>query len=815
MVLLINIVVFLLLPLYSFEYFLWRNIPRSIEENIKHRLITDLRQCSENSFTSFHIGFPINHQLIIHTIILPNYIKSYRILRQDLVEKLLNFNVNNPIDLDVLRSAISSLTSTFLQIIPPLKPPVNTDQSIIASIEKCLTDLRDYLAILQNKLATSFENSKTINTDLWEHSQLFEKTKESHSKCWFSCKKLRETMEQQSAHLFTLQLNAANADKEMKEWKELVWNVDHLIIRHQQNLHLIKDRFQKQTLFENFFVNFQSMFDSLNATSDNLIDQLFNMKPIIKQMNIFYVVLRQNYSIIPFLEPLILNKDLQRLNEKITEMKLYLEHLQTTITSTIKDQSNSEEKDDDYNPFVPEDTSIDTTTIQLTKEQETDTNYSSHETSTIIQGKTNDDQEIPPQNTTTSTQDTFFDGQGSASYDTSLETSTMVKDESGSTITVRISTINDDEYDDKNSFVLDDTSIDTTTTRLSTENEIDSSNSSLTTSILISNEYNDGDQQIILPDTTTVIQDEYDSGVPVTILPTNENEHDNDRLFIPEDTFIDTTTIQLTTKEEELDSNYLFPETSTIVQDKSDSTMTVTIPPTETFIYDEELTTPDIKHDQYRVIERCEVMTISKDENSTKLNCTWVLVPTDEHESISTTSILMTTDIVTESKLDIINNETIVSTTVVPEVKNSTSSESLRGYQFMMCWPQNLIKLTNDSEETNSSRCEVITTSYDENNFDENITTTILPEHSSSTEIIKINSEENKEEEYKDYPIDESTTVEIETTSSTFRPFDRKYLFNIIRPETFMVVQNEANSQKKDANEYNIFSKTIDKNQDE
>ncbi|CAF1276386.1 unnamed protein product [Adineta ricciae] len=700
------------------------------------------------------------------------HIFSFRISNQSstdhLVEHLLNFDVNNPIDLAVLRSAISSLTSTFLQIIPPLKPSVNADQSIIASLEKCLTDLRDYLAVLQNKLATSFENSKTINSALWEHLQVFKKTEESHSKCWFSCKKLRATMEQQSAHLFALQLNATNADTEMKEWKGLIGNVDHLILRHQQNLHLIKDRFQKQTLFENFFVNFQSMFDSFNATSDNLIDQLFNLKPIIKQMNIFYVVLRQNYSIIPFLEPLILNKDLQRLNEKITEMKLYLEHLQTIITSTIEDQSTSEDEYDDSNPSVPDDTSVDTTTIQLTTEQEVDTNYSSEETSTMIQGENNDDQKISPQNSAaTTTQDTFFDGQGSASYDTSLETSTMVKDESSSTI-------NDDEYDDKNSFVPENTSIDTTTTRLSTENEIDSSSSSSATSILISNEYNDDDQQITLSDTTTVIQDEYDSDVPVTILQTNENEHDNDSSFILEDTSIDTTTIHPTTKEEEEpDSSYLFPETSTIVQDESDSTVTVTIPPTEIAMYDEELTTPDVKHDQYRVIERCEVMTISNDENSTKLNCTWVLVPTDEDEPIPTTTSLMTTDTTTKSISNIFNNETIVA-----EVENST-------------------------------------TSYDENNFDENITTTILPEHSSSTEIIKTNSEENKEEEYKDYPIDESTTVEIETTSSTFRPFDRKYLFNIIRPETLTIVQNEANSQNKDADEHNAFSKTIDENEDE
>ncbi|UJR24436.1 hypothetical protein I4U23_005812 [Adineta vaga] len=366
MISLFNVFLLIIIPFYSIQNVIISKSNEKIEEidrNIKLKMfntfhypqfhliqLNNLEHCSSNLFNGPFIDSTIDYRFTVRLTVVPFYAKAYRIIRTELVETLLNHDNENSINITTLQSSMRTLTLTFLQAVTMLDPFVkvnrsNNFQPIIDSHEKCLINLRAYLSTVQQRISNRQTRAKELYTSLLEQSQLFQKAAKAYSACWISCKKLKTEMETQRDNLFVLDSEANSVTREVEQLGTLISSVEERIRHHRQNFNSMIERStsaqKKQILFNNFFNNFESMYNNLNLTltDDHLIHQLSNLGSIIKRMNILYIVLKQNYTIIPFGESLISYKDIQRFDLKVNELELYLKNFRITST-TIQDESD-------------------------------------------------------------------------------------------------------------------------------------------------------------------------------------------------------------------------------------------------------------------------------------------------------------------------------------------------------------------------------------------------------------------------------------------------------------------------------------------
>ncbi|CAF1275162.1 unnamed protein product [Rotaria magnacalcarata] len=289
------------------------------------------KYCLETKLNTSSFGPSINYRIVVFTVIAPIYSIVYRVIRDDLLNPLLNIDATNETNINKLQSFISDLNATFFMTFTTFSSNefLNTSRQLLSyhdlklaidSHEMCISNLQLYLHQLQKQsedIATSAYQMKTLYL---QNLNLYNEAQQKYSKCWFFCEKLK---------------NEINSRYEL--YKASLVDVFKL---NQMKTQLLPE-LQQEVAFDIIIEKFKEMYNNLQNTSidsnssDYIIDLLFRIQSIIIRLHNIYDVAQENYFPIPTAKPFITNEDIEKIKLKITQLQFVSQTNDTQSSTTI------------------------------------------------------------------------------------------------------------------------------------------------------------------------------------------------------------------------------------------------------------------------------------------------------------------------------------------------------------------------------------------------------------------------------------------------------------------------------------------------
>ncbi|CAM4840068.1 unnamed protein product [Rotaria magnacalcarata] len=289
------------------------------------------KYCLETKLNISSFGPSINYRIIVFAVIAPIYSIVYRVIRDDLLNPLLNIDATNETNINKLQSFISDLNATFFMTFTTFSSNefLNTSRQLLSyhdlklaidSHEMCISNLQLYLHQLQKQsedIATSAYQMKTLYL---QNLNLYNEAQQKYSKCWFFCEKLK---------------NEINSRYEL--YKASLVDVFKL---NQMKTQLLPE-LQQEVAFDIIIEKFKEMYNNLQNTSidsnssDYIIDLLFRIQSIIIRLHNIYDVAQENYFPIPTAKPFITNEDIEKIKLKITQLQFVSQTNDTQSSTTI------------------------------------------------------------------------------------------------------------------------------------------------------------------------------------------------------------------------------------------------------------------------------------------------------------------------------------------------------------------------------------------------------------------------------------------------------------------------------------------------
>ncbi|CAF3363950.1 unnamed protein product, partial [Rotaria socialis] len=240
------------------------------------------KYCLETKLNTSSFGPSINYRIIVFTVIAPVYSIVYRVIRDDLLNPLLNIDAANETKINKLQSFISDLNATFFMTFTTF------------SSNEFLNTSRQLLSYHDLKLAI---DSHEINTH------------------------------------------------ELVKVTEDISKAGKTLDRHSKELNQMKTRLlpelQQEVAFDIIIEKFKEMYNNLRSTSihsnssDYIIDLLFRIQSIIIPLHNIYDVAQENYFPIPPAKPFITNEDIEKIKLKITQLQFVSQTNDTQSSTTI------------------------------------------------------------------------------------------------------------------------------------------------------------------------------------------------------------------------------------------------------------------------------------------------------------------------------------------------------------------------------------------------------------------------------------------------------------------------------------------------
>ncbi|CAF1364406.1 unnamed protein product [Rotaria sordida] len=301
--------------------------------------------CLEEQLDMSSFGLPLNHPLVVLVFIVPFYSGIYSIVRDELLNPLLNIDINNETKINELQSSISKLNTTLFLTVMVFNPNevANTSRPVfhrrdlkltIHSHELCITDLQLYLSILQQRLNNTKTSSDYMKTLYLQNLNLYNEVKQKYLNCWFFCERLKNEMNSRYEHFKSSIVDAIYNAYELDEVIKEIAKVEQTLDRHCKELDSMKTRFlsdqQQQIAFNNIIKKFDEMYNNLqNVTthsnnSNYIIYLLFRIQSIIIQLHEIYDIAQENYFRIPPPKPFITNDEIEKIKSKIVQLQFVL-----------------------------------------------------------------------------------------------------------------------------------------------------------------------------------------------------------------------------------------------------------------------------------------------------------------------------------------------------------------------------------------------------------------------------------------------------------------------------------------------------------
>ncbi|CAF4126286.1 unnamed protein product [Rotaria magnacalcarata] len=288
------------------------------------------KYCLETKLNTSSFGPSINYRIVVFTVIAPIYSIVYRVIRDDLLNPLLNIDATNETNINKLQSFISDLNATFFMTFTTFSSNefLNTSRQLLSyhdlklaidSHEMCISNLQLYLHQLQKQsedIATSAYQMKTLYL---QNLNLYNEAQQKYSKC---C----------NIH-------------ELVKVTEDISKAGKTLDRHSKELNQMKTQLlpelQQEVAFDIIIEKFKEMYNNLQNTSidsnssDYIIDLLFRIQSIIIRLHNIYDVAQENYFPIPTAKPFITNEDIEKIKLKITQLQFVSQTNDTQSSTTI------------------------------------------------------------------------------------------------------------------------------------------------------------------------------------------------------------------------------------------------------------------------------------------------------------------------------------------------------------------------------------------------------------------------------------------------------------------------------------------------
>lgn len=324
--------------------------------------------CSETQLDISLIDSPVNYKLFVIHRVLPLYVKTYSIIRNELLNPVLNIDLTDRIKTNQsIYELQSSVTTSYITLLTNImiisldaasiesnRPQIifrhHNFESVIRSHKKCLATLEAVLPEVREQAVSTEISKKTKDVLLSKQVRLYNESKTNYSACWFFCSKLKDTMDTQQKRLSVVQCEVDRATKEVYKVTREVTYLEQTLDRHHQEIGFVQTRLSlhhsQNRTFTYMMNSFQQILEQLPNTSlssnssDKIFQHLYHVPSVIIQLNTIYHILQRAYSVTSFVEPLISNNDMQQFKLQLTQLQSTLKSFQNkTQDSSSKNSS--------------------------------------------------------------------------------------------------------------------------------------------------------------------------------------------------------------------------------------------------------------------------------------------------------------------------------------------------------------------------------------------------------------------------------------------------------------------------------------------
>ncbi|CAM4978195.1 unnamed protein product [Rotaria socialis] len=314
------------------------------------------KYCLETKLNTSSFGPSINYRIIVFTVIAPVYSIVYRVIRDDLLNPLLNIDAANETKINKLQSFISDLNATFFMTFTTFSSNefLNTSRQLLSyhdlklaidSHEMCISNLQFYLHQLQKRSDDIETSAYQMKTLYLQNFNLYNEAQQKYSKCWFFCEKLKNEINSRHELYKSSLVDAFSNTHELVKVTEDISKAGKTLDRHSKELNQMKTRLlpelQQEVAFDIIIEKFKEMYNNLRSTSihsnssDYIIDLLFRIQSIIIPLHNIYDVAQENYFPIPPAKPFITNEDIEKIKLKITQLQFVSQANDTQSSTTI------------------------------------------------------------------------------------------------------------------------------------------------------------------------------------------------------------------------------------------------------------------------------------------------------------------------------------------------------------------------------------------------------------------------------------------------------------------------------------------------
>ncbi|CAF0830046.1 unnamed protein product [Didymodactylos carnosus] len=298
----------------------------------------------------------------ISHLVVPLYVKAYRLIHYDLLHTLLNVNASGIFQTNELTSKLSSTVSTLnitlhravlaCTLIKNLAAhaegttilSMDDVESTVRSHETCLAEFHASLTGLQSRLGLANSHNQQIQADYSHALQLYNEATERYEDCWFFCGDLEDAMNTARTSLVTTQHRKTEAAKYTgnltKDIISLETDVQHYrkeldfkknalqSIRQQQSKLATVMKELKEAL--KHVTDFHDVFDS-RSTFNSIVQNLFTLDTVIIPLNAIYEVMQENYKMAPFAGGLISTDTINQFKLKLNILKVKAEEMDQNL----------------------------------------------------------------------------------------------------------------------------------------------------------------------------------------------------------------------------------------------------------------------------------------------------------------------------------------------------------------------------------------------------------------------------------------------------------------------------------------------------